>query len=112
MIYVSGRVDVSNIEHYRSQYEQAKEYLRIGMTGRSVYEDRDIFTLIQLYDDVKRTKDLSDYSMGEELDARIEIVKKCSRLYLLMGWEVDDMCRVESIVAKANGIPVTYSKKF
>lgn len=111
MTYISGRADVGNIEHYKSQFERAREYMNktvfmYDKAGESVY------TLLDLYEGVKVLKDLSDYMQYEELEDRMKIVKKCDRLYLLKGWENDDMCRFEHIVAKAYGKPITYSKKF
>ena len=112
MIYVSGRVDVNNIDHYRSQFEQAKEYLAHAIYGVPVYGDADIFILLQLYDNVLCDRNIEDYMLYEELENRVELVKKCSRVYFLKGWEQDDMCRVEHMFAKAYNIPITYSKKF
>ena len=109
MIYVSGRVDINNIDHYRSQFEQAKEYL---MNDVRVYEDSTVTTWIEWLDGVMKHIDILDYTMCRELEDRIEIVKHCNRLYLLKGWEQDDMCRLEHTVAKAYSIPITYSKKF
>lgn len=112
MIYVSGRVDINNIDHYRSQFEQAKEYLAHAIYGVPVYGDGEVTTWVEWLDGVMKHIDLSNYMMNTELEDRIRLVKSCGRLYLLKGWEQDDMCRLEHTVAKAYNIPITYSKKF
>lgn len=109
MIYVSGIVKANNIDHFRVQYQSAKDYL---IRDVWVYEDQKVFTLIDLYDKVLADKPIDDYMMHEELEDRIELVKKCSCVYFLMGWEHDDMCRVEHVFAKAYGKRIVYSKKF
>ena len=106
MIYVSGRVDIKNLDHYKAQFDSAKEYLIHGVW---VYEDSAVTTLTDVY---AEREPLDELSMIEEVEMRILLVKSCDRLYLLQGWEVDEMCRMEHTIAKAYGIPVTYSKKF
>lgn len=109
MIYVSGRLRADNLDHYRSQFQSAKDYLIHDVW---VYEDSSIYTLVQLYDDVLANKDLSDYLMQDELEDRVNMVKKCDCVYFLIGWEYDDMCRVEHTFAKAYRKRIVYSKKF
>lgn len=109
MIYVSGRVDVDNIDHYRSQFESAKDYLLHDVW---VYEDQNVVTLIDLYNNVSRIKPIDDFMMSEELEHRVRLVKDCDKIYMLLGWEQDDMCRVEHTFAKAYNKKIIYSKKF
>ena len=109
MIYVSGRVDIDNIDHYRSQFESARDYLLHGVW---VYEDQYVFTLIDLYNNVMCDRQIEDYMMHEELEDRIGLIKKCDKVYMLLGWEQDDMCRVEHTFAKAYNKKIIYSKKF
>jgi hypothetical protein len=50
MIYVSGKIDVDNFEHFRNQFEDAKEYLISGCNGSAIYDgDKNVITIfIQL----------------------------------------------------------------
>lgn len=116
MIYVSGRVDVDNFEHFNSQFESAEEYLKHGGNNNSaIYNsDDDVITLYDLLriKSVEYGNDVSAISMSEEVDMRLNHVRDCDILYLLIGWESDDMCRLEQTYAKAKGKRVIYSKKF
>lgn len=109
MIYVSGRIYIPKMEHYRSQFAQAKHYLE---TGVDVYQDKKVITWFEILEQIQKQKDLSDFTMSEEVDLRIQLVSKCDRLYLLQGWEPDDMCRLEHTYAKAKGKRVIYSQKY
>lgn len=106
MIYISGRLNVDNIDHYRSQFLQAEEYLKKDVT---LYQDREIRSL---YNQLSEVPDLSELSMCEEVEMRLQNVRDCDRLYLLQGWEYDDMCRLECTYAKAKGKKIIYSKKY
>lgn len=106
MIYVSGRVDIKKLDHYKAQFESAKEYLIHDVW---IYEDNAVTTLTDVYTE---HEPLDELSMIDEIEMRILLAKSCDRLYLLQGWEVDEMCRMEHTIAKAYGKPVTYSKKF
>ncbi len=109
MIYVSGRVDIKNLDHYKAQFQSAKEYLLHDVW---VYEDNIVTTLTEIYEEYAKDAPLGELSTIEEIEARIAMAKNCTRLYLLQGWEVDDMCRMEHTIAKAYGVSITYSKKF
>ena len=117
MIYVSGRVDVDNFEHFRSQFEDAKEYLISGgNNGSAIYDgDKNVTTIFETLDIMSTTRYdgyVDAISMSEEVDVRLDHVRGCDILYLLRGWESDDMCRLEQTYAKAKGKRVIYSKKF
>ena len=116
MIYVSGRIDVDNFEHFRSQFESAKEYLISGGNNDSaIYDgDKNVITIFEILNIMSTTYggDISAISMSEEVDTRLDHVRDCDILYLLLGWESDDMCRLEQTYAKAKGKRVIYSKKF
>jgi len=109
MIYLSGRIDVTNFEHYRSQFEQAKEYLTKSVR---LYQDHNVVSLFDILDEIRKTKPLDEFTMGDEIDMRLDVVAKCDKIYLLTGWELDDMCKVESIYAKSKEKQVIYSKKY
>ena len=109
MIYVSGRIDQTRLDHYKSQFMQAKEYLEKDV---QVYEDKSVVTLWEDFDAMRHYQDLSDFKMSEELEMRVARVMDCEKLYLLIGWEYDDMCRLEHTYAKAYGKRVIYSRKF
>lgn len=110
MIYVSGRIDQTRLDHYKSQFLQAKEYLEKDV---QVYEDRSVVTLWDDLDAMRyHLQDLSKFKMNEELELRVARVMACEKLYLLIGWEYDDMCRLEHTYAKAYGKRIIYSRKF
>jgi len=116
MIYVSGRVDVNNFEHFRNQFEDAKEYLISGGNNDSaIYDgDKNVITIFETLNIMSTAYggDVDAISMSEEVDMRLDHVRDCDILYLLIGWESDDMCRLEQTYAKAKGKRVIYSKKF
>lgn len=109
MIYVSGRIDQTKLDNYRSQFLQAKAYLEKDV---QVYEDNTVVTLWEELDIIRNIADLSDLKMSEELEMRVNEVLDCSIIYFLIGWESDDMCRLEHTYAKAYGKRIIYSKKF
>lgn len=109
MIYVSGRIFLEELNRYEAQFWSAKEYLIHEVWA---YEDNSVKTLFEMYKECEKVKPLSDLSTIEEVEMRIQMAKSCTRLYLVQGWEVDDLCRMEHTIAKAYGIPVTYSRKF
>jgi hypothetical protein len=106
MIYLSGRLDVDNLNHYRSQFLQAEEYLKKDVT---LYQDTDV---LSLYKQLSSIDDLSELSMSDEIDMRLQNVMICDKLYLLQGWELDDMCKFEYTYAKAKGKKIIYSRKY
>lgn len=115
MIYVSGKIDVDNFEHFRNQFEDAKEYLISGCNGSAIYDgDKNVITIFEILNIMSTTYggDVDVISMSEEVDVRLNHVRDCDILYLLIGWESDDMCRLEQTYAKAKGKRVIYSKKF
>lgn len=101
MIYVSGRIDITKLEHYKAQFQSAKDYLIHDVW---IYEDNMVTTLAEIYEEYAKAAPLSELSTIEEIEARIAMAKNCDRLYLLQGWEVDDMARMEHTIAKAYGI--------
>lgn len=109
MVYVSGRIDVNDVERYRSQFMQAKQYLEKEVY---VYADKDIITWFDVLESVLKEKSADDFLMSEELEMRIDLARRCDRLYLLQGWQQEDMCKVEHTVAKSYNHGITYSKKF
>ena len=109
MIYVSGRIDQTRLDHYRSQFLQAKEYLENEVR---IYEDKSVVTLWEDLDVVRDEVGLPFFVMKDELEMRVARVLACEKLYLLIGWEMDDMCRLEHTYAKAYGKRIIYSRKF
>ena len=110
MIYVSGRIDIYNFERYRSQFMSAREYLEHEVT---LYQDNDVVTLFEKFSEINTAiHGLSNLSMSDEWDLRIGLVRNCDKLYLLQGWDVDDMCRAEWLYAKAKNKKIILSKKY
>ena len=108
MIYISGRIDVENFKRYESQFTQAEEYLKDTSRLYTVGCD----DMLNLFTVLKAIPQLDEFDTADEVEMRLDMVRKCDRLYLLQGWEKDDMCKLEAIYAKMIHKNITYSKKY
>ena len=108
MIYISGRLDVDNVKHYESQFTGAEEYLQ--EFARMYTEAQD--DILNLYTVYSKIPNIDELDMADEVEMRLDMVRKCDRLYLLRGWEMSDLCKLEAIYAKYIHKRITYSKKY
>ena len=108
MIYISGRLDVDRVKHYEGQFMGAEEYLQ--EFSRMYTESKD--NILNLYTVYNSIPHIDELDMADEVELRLDMVRKCDRLYLLQGWELSDLCRLEAIYAKYIHKRITYSKKY
>ena len=104
MIYITGPIDENNKEDTKERFAQAEEYLKHEVFA---YEDHGVFNTYTQFFEKKKYKDIKS-----ELMARFRAINSCDKLYFLVGWEKDQVARVEHEFAKVIGMRVIYSKKF
>ena len=104
MIYITGRLNVENLDHYKRQFDEAKEFLQNYETQYSAQE------IVSLFDVLKNTPDVEFLDPGDEADMRLDLVRKCDTIYVLKGYEGDETVQMEITYAYAKQKRVSFSK--